>query len=89
MFSSDPVKGTLFSTMLGYTAFFAAAFSLSLLLIVKVSGPLMTNVTSTLRDVILSFAACLLFPDVSCTWELMVGMSVGFVGAFYHIYDKF
>ena len=60
-----------------------------MLIVIRVSGPLMTNVTSILRDVLITFFGFLMFPEVKLTWDLCLGMSVGFVGVGYHIYHKF
>ncbi len=87
--ASDPEGGTLFSLMMGGSAFFAAVFTLSMLIVVRVSGPLMINITGTARDVILTYLGYALFPDSVATVSAMIGMAFGFSGALHHMHFKF
>ena len=87
--ASDPEGGTLFSLMMGGSAFFAAVFTLSMLIVVRVSGPLMVSITGTARDVILTYAGYVLFPGSVLTVSSMIGMMFGFSGALHHMHYKF
>ena len=87
--ASDPEGGTLFSLMMGGSAFFAAAFTLSMLIVVKVSGPLMVSITGTARDVLLTYAGYFFFPGSVLTISSAIGMAFGFSGAIHHMHYKF
>ena len=87
--ASDPEGGTLFSLMMGGSAFFAAAFTLSMLIVVRVSGPLMVSITGTARDVLLTYAGYALFPGSVLTTSSAIGMAFGFTGAIHHMHYKF
>ena len=87
--ASDPEGGTLFSLMMGGSAFFAAVFTLSMLIVVRVSGPLMVSITGTARDVLLTYAGYVLFPGSILTITSAIGMAFGFTGAIHHMHYKF
>ena len=87
--ASDPEGGTLFSLMMGGSAFFAAVFTLSMLIVVRVSGPLMVSITGTARDVLLTYAGYVLFPGSILTISSAIGMAFGFTGAIHHMHYKF
>ena len=87
--SLDPEGGTLFMLLMVGSAIFAAAFTLSMLIVVKVSGPLMVSITGTARDVLLTYAGYFFFPGSILTLYSAIGMAFGFSGAIHHMHYKF
>ena len=75
--------------MMGGSAVFAALFTLSMLIVVKVSGPLMVSITGTARDVILTYAGYFFFSGSILTISSAIGLAFGFSGAIHHMHYKF
>ena len=71
------------------SAFFAAIFTLTMLIVVRVSGPLMINITGTTRDIILTYLGYVLFDGSVATATSLIGMAFGFAGAIHHMHYKF
>ena len=87
--ATDPEGGTLFSLLMAASAFYAAIFTLTMLIVVRVSGPLMINITGTTRDIILTYLGYVLFDGSVATATSLIGMAFGFAGAIHHMHYKF
>ena len=53
---ADPVSGSTFVSLLAISSICGIVVSLSMLSLVMIGGPIMVNIVSTLKDVLLTYA---------------------------------
>lgn len=62
--------------------------TLSVLMCIKLAGPVAVNISGTLKDVVLTYVGFIFFDDVAMTTPVLVGLAFSFSGAAYISYTK-
>ena len=62
---------------------------MSIAIATTVAGPLAINISSILKDVLLTYAGFIFFNDVRATTPVLLGLALSFVGAIKCIHSKY
>jgi len=84
---SHPEADT-FVTLVCISGVSGIMITLSVLMCIKLAGPVAVNITGTLKDVILTYVGFMFFEGVEITTPVMVGLVFSFAGAAYISYTK-
>jgi hypothetical protein len=89
VFINPDTADTGLQTYIIVSGCFGILITISATLTTAVCGPLALNIAGTLKDVGLTYAGFILFDDVKITTNVMIGLSLSFVGASYLVYYKY
>jgi len=74
-------NGNTFALMLGGSGAAGIVLTLSVLSVCATGGPIMVNVTGTIKDVFLTYVGFAFFNDTKVTESVLLGLTLSFAGA--------
>ena len=84
----DPENGQLFTMMITTNGLLGVAYTLTVFNLVKLGGPIMVNISGTMKDFGLTYIGFAFFDDSKVTNMVLIGLALSFAGASYTIYHK-
>lgn len=82
-------NGNTFALMLGGSGAAGIILTLSVLSVCATGGPIMVNVTGTIKDVFLTYVGFAFFNDSKVTESVLLGLTLSFAGALNTIIQKY
>ena len=79
----DPENGQLFTMMITTNGLLGVAYTLTVFNLVKLGGPIMVNISGTMKDVGLTYIGFAFFDDSKVTNKVLIGLGISFAGASY------
>lgn len=76
--------------MLFVSGCFGFIITMNILLTITLCGPIGMNIAGTMKDVVLTTAGILFFPDdITLSKSLFCGLGISFTGASYFSYNRY
>lgn len=63
--------------------------TLIMLLSITLAGPVLTNMTGTIKDAALTYVSFIFFEDALATPTVLIGLAISFIGAIVYIVAVF
>mgnify|MGYP000748917462 CR=1 FL=1 len=88
-YASLPEGGPTFVAMTLFSGSMGIIITLSVLVVIVVGGPIMVNVTGTMKDGLLTYAGFVFFDDSKVSPMVLLGLGLSFAGATFTLINKY